>query len=301
MIVGGWFRGIPKLRYLDISDRAGFAALCRGLVDLYYLRTLLMRDVGIDDVGAEELAAYVSSSVCIQSLDLSFNQINVGGARYLATAMRSNGTLRSLILERNRIGDRGGQLLATSIPHAASLTELELSSNGLTVGVKASLVSAALASSTIEIYGRVPAMLAGNDIPPVDVEEIQEHASANVELRAVAQDPESYDLGKVSSIVRETLVTKFGLLPEGVAQVLKGNRSFVDEDGPIRDAVFSAAPPTKAELMRNSAGKQQVVEEELTRALNSFSASSVGRSLTLFIITNPRRPHNKRLTRCSGA
>ena len=35
-----------------------------------------------------------------------------------------------------------------------------LSSNGLTVGVKASLVSAALASSTIEIYGRVPAMYA---------------------------------------------------------------------------------------------------------------------------------------------
>ena len=60
---------------LGSPSRAGFAALCRSLVDLYYLRTLLMRDVGIDDVGAEELAAYVSSSVCIQSLDLSFNQV----------------------------------------------------------------------------------------------------------------------------------------------------------------------------------------------------------------------------------
>lgn len=66
------------------------------------------------------------------------------------------------------------------------------------------------------------------------------------------QAPESYDLWKVSAIVEASLVKKFHHLPPGVAQVLKGNASFIEEDGPMREMVLAASPLTKGELIENS-------------------------------------------------
>lgn len=47
---------------------------------------------------------------------------------------------------------------------------------------------------------------------------------------------------------------KFDRLPPGVAGVLKSNATFVDEEGPMREAVLAASPLTKEELLKSSPG-----------------------------------------------
>ncbi|CAM9228251.1 unnamed protein product [Ectocarpus sp. 13 AM-2016] len=289
LIVGGWLPSLPKLRYLDLSrnplvhdplgqrSRSGFDPLCGAFRTSLHLRTLLLRDVGMDDGEAEGVASFLALSVRLENLDLSENQLHVRGARYLAGALHLNGSLSSLLLGHNRIGNEGALLLAASVPHAASLVELDVSSNGLTGGnsgggsggyikksVKEGFIEAALASYSIETFGRVPSyneraiLLSGNDIPPCDVEEMQEYASSNVELRAVADAPESYDLWQASEIVETCLVAKFDRLPPGVADALKKNPTFVEEEGPMREAVLAASPLTKQELLRNSPGAEDI-------------------------------------------
>lgn len=71
----------------------------------------------------------------------------------------------------------------------------------------------------------------------------------------------------MSSIVEEALIAKFDRLPEGVAAVLKGNPSFVDEDGPMRNKIFTAAPMTKRELLRGSQASRQASAIEVTGML----------------------------------
>ncbi|CBN77908.1 Hypothetical leucine rich repeat protein [Ectocarpus siliculosus] len=266
LIVGGWLPSLPKLRYLDLSSRSGFDSLCGAFRTSLHLRTLLLRDVGMDDGEAEGVASFLALSARLEKLDLSDNQLHVRGARYLAGALRSNGSLSSLLLGHNRIGNEGALLLAASVPHAASLVELDVSSNGLTGGnnggggggytkksVKEGFIEAALASYSIETF-----RLSGNDIPPSDVEEMQGYASSNVELRAVADAPESYDLWQASEIVETCLVAKFDRLPPGVADALKKNPTFIEEEGPMREAVLAASPLTKQELLRNSPGADDI-------------------------------------------
>lgn len=56
-------------------SRAGFDPLCGSFRTLLHLRTLLLRDIGADDGEAESVAAFVSSSARVESLDLSQNQV----------------------------------------------------------------------------------------------------------------------------------------------------------------------------------------------------------------------------------
>ncbi|CAN0161859.1 unnamed protein product [Ectocarpus sp. 12 AP-2014] len=301
LIVGGWLPSLPKLRYLDLSSRSGFDPLCGAFRTSSHLRTLLLRDVGMDDGEAEGVASFLALSVRLERLDLSENQaclflLHVRGARYLAGALRSNGSLSSLLLGHNRIGNEGALLIAASVPHAASLVELDVSSNGLTGGnswggsggnikksVKEGFIEAALASYSIETFGRVPSyneraiLLSGNDIPPSDVEEMQEFASSNVELRAVADAPESYDLWQASEIIETCLVAKFDRLPPGVADVLKKNPTFVEEEGPMREAVLAASPLTKQELLRDSPGAEDIAmkAKEFVDSPSSWIQSAV--------------------------
>lgn len=70
--------------------------------------------------------------------------------------------------------------------------------------------------------------------------------------------PETYDLRKVSASVEASMVAKFDRLPPGVADALKKNNTFVGDGGPMRDAVFTASPPTKEELLQDSPGAVEI-------------------------------------------
>lgn len=47
-------------------------------------------------------------------------------------------------------------------------------------------------------------------------------------------------------------MAKLDRLPPGVADALKKNPTFVEEEGPMREAVFAASPLTKEELLKYS-------------------------------------------------
>lgn len=75
------------------------------------------------------------------------------------------------------------QLRSTTILPRPLFPCCSVSTNRLTVGIKEAFINAALSTTAIESYG-----LSGNDdIPVTDAEEMQEHATANVELRKVAE------------------------------------------------------------------------------------------------------------------
>ena len=56
-------------------------------------------------------------------------------------------------------------------------------------------------------------------------------------------------------------MAKLDCLPEGVARALKGNATFVGEEGPMRQAVLAACPPTKAELLETNPGALDAVSK----------------------------------------
>lgn len=63
---------------LGQRSRSGFDPLCGGLRTASHLRTLLLRDVGIDDGEAEGVASFLALSVRLEKLDLSENQVIYG-------------------------------------------------------------------------------------------------------------------------------------------------------------------------------------------------------------------------------
>lgn len=87
---------------------------------------------------------------------------------------------------------------------------------------------------------------------------IRLHASGYVRTCFHSQAPESYDLWQASEIVETCLVAKFDRLPPGVADALKKNPTFIEEEGPMREAVLAASPLTKQELLRNSPGAEDI-------------------------------------------
>lgn len=66
------------------------------------------------------------------------------------------------------------------------------------------------------------------------------------------QDPASYDFRQATFIVEASLVAKFERLPDGVAQVLKSNATFMQDGGPMRETILADCPLTKAELLSGS-------------------------------------------------
>lgn len=98
-------------------------------------------------------------------------------------------------------------------------------------------------------------------------------------------------MSKASSIVEESLVAKFKLFPKDVVESLKSNPSFVDEEGPVRDAVLTAAAPlTKAELLKKVAAvNPQPATEEVRRAMSTaFSFPQTPRRCALSTLQTPR-------------
>ncbi|CAN0557495.1 unnamed protein product, partial [Ectocarpus sp. 8 AP-2014] len=56
-------------------SRSGFDPLCGAFRTSLHLRTLLLRDVGMDDGEAEGVASFLALSVRLEKLDLSENQV----------------------------------------------------------------------------------------------------------------------------------------------------------------------------------------------------------------------------------
>lgn len=60
---------------LGQRSRSGFDPLCGAFRTSLHLRTLLLRDVSMDDGEAEGVASFLALSVRLEKLDLSENQV----------------------------------------------------------------------------------------------------------------------------------------------------------------------------------------------------------------------------------
>lgn len=67
---------------------------------------------------------------------------------------------------------------------------------------------------------------------------------------------------------------KFDRLPPGVAGVLKSNATFVDDEGPMREAVLAASPLTKQELLKSSPGAVELATKVRVCVLLWFAVLS---------------------------
>ncbi|XP_072890923.1 NACHT, LRR and PYD domains-containing protein 14-like [Hemitrygon akajei] len=108
------------------------------------IQKLWLRDVGLTDSGAEDLASALSTNPSLTELDLSNNTLGDSGVKLVFSALGNP--------ELNRVGltDSGAENLASSLSTNPTLTELDLSNNKLgDSGVK--LVSAALRNPECKI------------------------------------------------------------------------------------------------------------------------------------------------------
>ncbi|XP_072892534.1 NACHT, LRR and PYD domains-containing protein 3-like [Hemitrygon akajei] len=115
------------------------------------IQRLGLRDVGLTDSGAEDLASALSTKPSLTELDLSYNKLGDSGVKLVSAALR-NPECKIQKLGLNRVGltDSGAEDLASALSTKPSLTELDLSYNKLgDSGVK--LVSAALSNPECKI------------------------------------------------------------------------------------------------------------------------------------------------------
>ncbi|XP_072894658.1 uncharacterized protein [Hemitrygon akajei] len=146
----------PSLTELDLSYNKlgdlGVKLLSAALVNSECkIQKLRMRDVGLTDSGAEDLASALSTKPSLTELDLSCNKLGDSGVKLVSAALRNpECKIQKLRLYNVGLTDSGAEDLISALSTKPSLTGLDLSDNKLgDSGVK--LVSAALGNPECKI------------------------------------------------------------------------------------------------------------------------------------------------------
>ncbi|XP_072892048.1 ribonuclease inhibitor-like [Hemitrygon akajei] len=115
------------------------------------IQKLWLRNVGLTDSGAEDLASVLSTNQSLMELDLSGNELEDSGVKLVSAALRNpECKIQKLLLSELGLTDSGAEDLASALGINPSLTELDLGSNKLgDSGVK--LLSAALRNPECKI------------------------------------------------------------------------------------------------------------------------------------------------------
>ncbi|XP_059817457.1 NACHT, LRR and PYD domains-containing protein 3-like [Hypanus sabinus] len=115
------------------------------------IQKLWLRNVGLTDSGAEDLASALSTKPSLTELDLSENELGDSGVKLVSAALRNQECkIQKLWLRNVGLTDSGAGDLASALSTNPSMTELGLGCNKLgDSGVK--LVSAALRSLECKI------------------------------------------------------------------------------------------------------------------------------------------------------
>ncbi|XP_072132514.1 NACHT, LRR and PYD domains-containing protein 3-like [Mobula birostris] len=115
------------------------------------LQKLWLKDVGLTDSGAEDLASALSTNPSLTELYLGANNLRDSGVKLVSAALRNpECKIQKLELDNVGLTDSGAEDLVSALSTNPSLTELNLSGNKLgDSGVK--LVSAALRNTECKI------------------------------------------------------------------------------------------------------------------------------------------------------
>ena len=121
----------------DGIDDVGLQRMAKALHNKPSIKTLLLFNFKVSDVGTNALAEAINSTNILK-LELSLTKIGNVGTEALAQAIRSNTSLKTLFLSSNDIGDVGAIALAQALHSNSSLEVLDLSCNCIGVsGAKA--------------------------------------------------------------------------------------------------------------------------------------------------------------------
>ncbi|XP_072891330.1 NACHT, LRR and PYD domains-containing protein 3-like [Hemitrygon akajei] len=96
------------------------------------IQKLWLRDVGLTDSGAEDLASGLSTNTSLTELNLSDNKLGDSGLKLLSAALRNpNCKTQTLWLDDVGLRDSGAEDLVSALSTNISLTELSLNANSL--------------------------------------------------------------------------------------------------------------------------------------------------------------------------
>lgn len=124
--------GIKKLTIADTTFNANdTSAVASILYDIKSLRSLVLRQCGIDYKATSKIACALASNTSVQLFDFSNNPIGNRGVSALAVALEINTTLKKMKLSGTRLGIEGAVAIASVITNNSTLEVLDLSRNSV--------------------------------------------------------------------------------------------------------------------------------------------------------------------------
>jgi Ran GTPase-activating protein (RanGAP) involved in mRNA processing and transport len=117
-------------KLVGVPRSVGMRELAIALVLNTTLTHLGLRDRGLVDADAHELAGALERNKSLKTLDMDTNN-GPDGARYLAAALERNKTLKTLNLSFNNIGPDGARHLAAALGRNKVLREFWLDGNNV--------------------------------------------------------------------------------------------------------------------------------------------------------------------------
>jgi len=124
--------GIKKLTITDTTFNANdTSAVSSILYDIKSLRSLVLRQCGIDYKAASKIACALASNTSVQLFDFSNNPIGNRGVSALAVALEINTSIKKLKLSGTHLGIEGAVAIASVITNNSTLEVLDLSRNSI--------------------------------------------------------------------------------------------------------------------------------------------------------------------------
>jgi len=124
-----------RIKKLSISETAlnanEISAVASILYDTKSLRSLVLRQCGIDYKAASKISCALASNGSVQSFDFSNNPIGNRGVSALAVALEINTTIKKLKLSGTHLGIEGAVAIASVITNNSTLEVLDVSRNSI--------------------------------------------------------------------------------------------------------------------------------------------------------------------------
>jgi hypothetical protein len=181
----------------------------------------------------------------LKEVDLSFNDVHALGARHLADALKFNDTLMHLNLGGNHVQDQGCGDIAESLKHNETMVSIILAANDLTTSSCFYWIDCLQSNRVLKELN----IDENENMEDVDKRDAMEWVRGNVDLLAMREDPDNYDLAVKSKILRDNLFIKLPREEKEIITRLVSNVS-IKNDHDMYERVSTICPPDRASMLR---------------------------------------------------
>mmetsp|Transcript_23873 Transcript_23873/g.35859 ORF Transcript_23873/g.35859 Transcript_23873/m.35859 type:complete len:479 (-) Transcript_23873:156-1592(-) len=244
----------PLLQDLHGSRTDGaWGPFCHALRHWRALAFLNVSDLEADYLICQELLASLPELINLETFICERNELHIVGAKEIARQLDSNKCIRYLRIAGSQIEDEGAIAILEALKQNETLQYLDISDNGLTVEIKASVERVALDSISI-----MDICFAGNEISSEDVEEFTTLIHANHQFNQLRQSPENFDITAVTGAVYSNIVHKLDRLTRAEMKGLQHNPLF-EENEDLRSRLLLLCPPTRDELVQQAMERKKLL------------------------------------------